>query len=98
LLEVAIEMGETVLLDALGMIAQGRAVGKRRVTSAVAGQQRFGEPDQRRLQARVVERLPRRAKEVVVLVLGVVHRLIRFTFSARWPWENTTRSVRVGER
>ena len=50
LFEIAVEMGEGVLLDALGMIAKLAAVAECRVAAPVAGQERIGKPSQRRLQ------------------------------------------------
>ncbi len=72
LFEVAVEVGEGVLLDALGVVAQLAGVGEGGVAAAVAGQEGAGEADEGRLQRRVSERLLRGAEEVVVLVAGVV--------------------------
>ena len=72
LFEVAVEMGERVLLDALGVIAELAAVGQGGVAAAVAGHQRVGQPHQGGLQRRVGQRLADAAEEVVMFVLGVV--------------------------
>ena len=76
LFEVAVEMGEGVFLDALGVIAELVAVGQGGVAAAVAGQERVGEPDQGGLQRRVGQGLVAGAEEVVMLVACVVGHLL----------------------
>jgi hypothetical protein len=60
------------VLDALGVVAQPVAVAQGGVAAAVAGQQRAGEADQRRLERHVAQGLADGAGEVVVFVAGVV--------------------------
>ena len=57
LFEILVEMSERMFLDALGVIAEGAAVGQSGVAAAVAGQQRVGQPYERGLQRRIGQRL-----------------------------------------
>ncbi len=81
LFQVAIEVGQRVLLDALGVVAEFVAVGQGGVAAAVAGQQRTGQPHQGGLQRRIGQRLVNGARKIVMLVLcecmahtGMIHR------------------------
>ena len=81
LFQVAVEVGERVLLDTLGVIAQLAAAGEGAEAAAIAGHQRAGEPDQGGLQRRIVQGLGGSAQEIVMLVAGIiVHDFPRSAF------------------
>ena len=71
LFEIAIEVGQRVFLDALGVVAQLAAVGEGGETATIAGQQRIGQPAQGHLQRAIVQRLAAGGIEIVMFVAGV---------------------------
>ena len=72
LFEVAVEVGEGVFLDLLGVVAEAVAVGQGGKPAAVAGQERIGQPGQGRLQGGIGEGLAGGAGKIVVFVSCVV--------------------------
>ena len=84
LLEITVEIGEGVLFDAFGVIAQGTAVVERRVAPSITGHQGVGESAQRHLERRIGERDAGGVQKIVVFVAGiVVHGEIITTWRTR---------------
>src|SRR5437868_3505668 len=72
LLQVRVEVGQRVLLDVFGVVAEFAAAGQGRVAAAVAGKEGAGQADEGGLERRVSQRLLYGAHEVVVLVSRVL--------------------------